>query len=319
MARSLSAIGPDTGAARRGLASACWHVVVLVDRHPAFAFPVHSDPFSQASLAIDAVTASGLPTSSVAERLVSVSVRDWIVIGMIELLSIFPAAISMRAGALYAAGRDGEGFGDTAKLTLSRWKTLLQVSLLPWVCVIGLSLPLLLVAAVSRIPTVGRGIAEVLGLLASPMLLGIGLLAAGALFAIPLALASIAVEKRDDGFDALSRGYEYILRRPVQTMAYSISMLLLMILVGAIFTLVSLAALSVAGTVLSLVNDRLAMLSVWGMLFTTLPLAAIATTKTALIAPCTCCCVTMPIHKTLSISKRPSPIASSPLYQRCNE
>ncbi len=55
--------------------------------------------------------------------------------------------------------------------------------------------------------------------------------------------------------------YEYILRRPVQTMAYSISMLLLMILVGAIFTLVSLAALSVAGTVMSLVNDRLAMLS----------------------------------------------------------
>ncbi len=43
-------------------------------------------------------------------------------------------------------------------------ETLLQVTLLPWVCVIGLSLPLLLVAAFSRIPTVGRGIAEVLGL-----------------------------------------------------------------------------------------------------------------------------------------------------------
>ncbi len=204
------------------------------------------------------------------------------VLGMIELLSIFPAAISMRAGALYAAGRDGEGFGDTVGLTLNRWKTLLQVTVLPWVCIIGLALPLLLVAAVSRIPTVGRAIAELLGLLTSPLLLAIGLLAAGALFAIPLALASVAIEKRDDGFDALSRGYEYILRRPVQTVVYILSTLLLMTFIGALFTLISLAAMSVAATVMSLVNDQLATLSVWEMIFTTLPLAAIASTKTAL-------------------------------------
>lgn len=225
---------------------------------------------------------ASLETSSLADQLVTISIRDWVILGIIELLSIFPAAISMRAGALYTAGRDGEGFGDTVKLTLNRWKTLLQVSLLPWVCILGLALPLLLVAAASRIPTVGRAIAESLGLLVSPLLLVIGILAAGAMFAIPLALASTAVEKRDDGFDALSRGYEYVLRRPVQTVVYFISSLLLMLLVGAIFTLISIAAISVAGTALSLVNDHLAMLSVWEMIFTTLPLAAVATTKTAL-------------------------------------
>ncbi len=223
-----------------------------------------------------------LPTSSFADRLVSVSVRDWLVLGIIELLSIFPAAISMRAGALYAAGRDGEGFSETAKLTLNRWKTLLQVSLLPWVCILGLTLPLLLVAAVSRIPSAGRAMAEVLGLLFSPLLLVIGMLAAGAMFAIPLALASVAIEKREDGFDALSRGYEYILRRPVQTVVYLVSSLLLMLLMGVIFTLISLAAMSVAGTVMSLIHDQVAMLTIWSMIFTTLPLAAVATTKTAM-------------------------------------
>ncbi len=226
--------------------------------------------------------ADGMAWSDIASRLSDFTAGQWAMLTVIELLSIFPAAVTMRAGALYAAGREGEGFTDTVRLTLARWKTLLQVTLLPWVCILGLSLPLFLPAVATRVPTVGRGIAELLGLLTSPLLILIGLLGTGALVAIPLALASVAVEKRDDGFDALSRGYEYFFRRPVQTVVYGFCSGLLMVLVGAIAILVSLAALGTARAVMSVASEPAEMLVIWEGLFTTLPLAALVTTKTAL-------------------------------------
>jgi hypothetical protein len=46
------------------------------------------------------------------------------------------------------------------------------------------------------------------------------LIAAGSLLAVPLALVAMAVEKQSDVFDSLSRGYEYVYRRPIHLAFY---------------------------------------------------------------------------------------------------
>ena len=131
-----------------------------------------------------------------------------------------PVSMVIRAGGLYAAGREPGSMVDGYRQTIRRVPSLMAATILPVACVTGLVVPLGLLALLDRIPSVGDYVSESLAILVVPLLILLGLIAAGAATAIPLAWAAISLEKKQDPFDALSRGYEYTYRRPVQCLVY---------------------------------------------------------------------------------------------------
>lgn len=165
------------------------------------------------------------------------------------LIASLPATMTMRAGALYAAGRDDESIIANIKWVASRLLTLLFVFILPSVCVLGLSVPLAALGLIDRLPGVGENVSELLSVLALPLVILIGLVAAGSVIAVPIGWAAVSIEKRNDAFDALSRGYEYLYRRPVQTMIYLFVCGLLTVLVSSITYCVAWAGELVASQV----------------------------------------------------------------------
>lgn len=157
----------------------------------------------------------------------------------------WPAATLARAGACYAAGRE-QSFLQNAAVALRRLPWVGAIAAMPVVAVLGLSLAVLLVGALERLGRVGVWLSELMGLLVLPLVILLGLLAAGAFVAVPLAWAAVAVEKRSDAIDSLSRGYEYLYRRPVQLVLYSLCGYGLMLVVYLIAVAVSSAGLGLA-------------------------------------------------------------------------
>ncbi|MFG0262947.1 MAG: hypothetical protein ACF788_11200, partial [Novipirellula sp. JB048] len=89
-----------------------------------------------------------------------------------------------------------------------------------------------------------------LALVAAVLAIPCGLLGFGALAAVPLAWSAIVNERDPDLLDALSRGYEYLYRRPLPLLIYSVvAMLLLAVATGLISGVVAVAQ-GVAMTVL---------------------------------------------------------------------
>lgn len=157
----------------------------------------------------------------------------------------WPAATLARAGACYAAGRE-QSFLQNAAVALRRLVWVGAIAAMPVVAVLGLSLAVLVVGALERLGRVGVWLSELAGLLVLPLVILLGLLAAGAFVAVPLAWAAMAVEKRSDAIDSLSRGYEYLYRRPVQLVLYSLCGYGLMLVVYLIAVAVSSAGLGLA-------------------------------------------------------------------------
>jgi hypothetical protein len=104
-----------------------------------------------------------------------------------------------------------------------RVTTLLGVILSPLLMVgaIGVVLGLIgkVAAWIADLP-IGPIPVLMLAALAVPFAIVAGVIFAGAWVAVPLGLAGAAIEKQEDFFDALSRGYEYLLRRPVHLVIY---------------------------------------------------------------------------------------------------
>jgi len=157
----------------------------------------------------------------------------------------WPAVTLARAGACYAAGRE-QTFLQNAAVALGRLPWIGSIAALPVVAVLGLALVMLVAGALERLGRVGLWLSELAGLLALPLVILLGLLAAGAFVAVPLAWAAMAVEKRSDAIDSLSRGYEYLYRRPVQLVLYSLCGYGLMMIVYLIAVAVSSAGLGLA-------------------------------------------------------------------------
>lgn len=124
---------------------------------------------------------------------------------------------SVRAGAVLTTGQPLPS--RTFRFCISRfWKSCL-VLIVPWACVamIGLLLfALRIPSLILGIPSVSVFTGWILGVLSLP----IGILAFGALFAIPLGCAAMVNEADPDPMDSLSRGYEYLLRRPLAMVWY---------------------------------------------------------------------------------------------------
>ncbi len=139
-------------------------------------------------------------------------------LALIALWSV-PATTIARAGACYAAGRE-QSFVENATLAMKRAHWVVVTAAAPVAGVLGLSTVMLAVGLVARAGQVGLWLAEIGAVLALPIVILMGLIAAGSFAAVPLAWAALVIEKRCDMFDSLSRGYEYLYRRPVHLLFF---------------------------------------------------------------------------------------------------
>ena len=89
------------------------------------------------------------------------------------------------------------------------------------------------------------------GVLAVPA----GLLAFGALFAIPLALVAMVNESDPDLFDSLSRGYEYLMRRPLSIVWYSLVCILLIYVISQFLSGIAFASQTLSALIGTLFLD----------------------------------------------------------------
>ncbi len=143
---------------------------------------------------------------------------------IIVLAWMFPVAIVLRESITECAQRRPTGLLDLCRVLKARGLALFLATWIPLACI------LMLVGCYWLFGWLGRWnltLADWASVLAIPLLLASGVLTIGAWLAIPLAWASILTEPICDTFDALSRGYEYVFRRPLHLLIYALAATLL--------------------------------------------------------------------------------------------
>lgn len=151
----------------------------------------------------------------------------------LALIWLAPGGYLMRQAALSAAGRATTGLVETVRLTISRGPAFLSVLVVPWLVMLACWVYFWLVDWLGTLPVAGSWIAGIFGILGLPLALAAGIIGFGSCFAIPMAWAAISIEREGNGFDGISRGYEYVLRRPLQLIGYlTIACLILAVLHG---------------------------------------------------------------------------------------
>lgn len=168
------------------------------------------------------------------------------------LLWLLPAAVVARAGACYVAGRP-QAFSLHVRTVASRWRTLLGLLAIPLAATLLLMVGMTLVGTLARLTGGGAGdwLGTVAVIAALPLAILTGLLTAGALVALPLALVAVVIEKQHDAFDSLSRGYEYLFRRPVQLAFYLVGSAGLLVVIGIAANAIAFAAQTLGGVALA--------------------------------------------------------------------
>jgi hypothetical protein len=141
-------------------------------------------------------------------------------IGILLFLVWVPVVQTVcRGGAMLTAGKSLPGVWMTMRVTFSRlWKSYV-VGIVPWICVFGFCCLLFLIRLPSlfwTVPAVSASTGWIIGVSSVP----IGILGFGALVAIPLGLVAMVNEPDPDPIDSLSRGYEYLYRRPLSLVWY---------------------------------------------------------------------------------------------------
>jgi hypothetical protein len=165
------------------------------------------------------------------------------------------ALLVMRQGALLTAGRSMAGLREALGIAASRVPRAWMAALVPTLCVAVIALPIFLlglagtwVGKVELLETVAAMAMALIAILA-------GVLAFGAHFAVPLGWAAIATESNPDPLDSLSRGYEYLLRRPLSLVAYGLLSAILTLVVTALASGIASAAVVVVAGVLQYSGD----------------------------------------------------------------
>jgi len=107
-------------------------------------------------------------------------------------------------------------------LVAARLPAFLGAFLIPLIVLAGVWFYFWLTAMAVKIPAVGFYLSGALQVLGIPFALAASLIGFGSLAAIPLAWAAISLERDGNAFDGISRGYEYVLRRPLQLVGYGL-------------------------------------------------------------------------------------------------
>jgi hypothetical protein len=171
----------------------------------------------------------------------------WLVAELLWSILIWtPVALLLsRQGALLTAGRTMVGFRQGLSLSLQRTPAGWLAAIVPLACTIMIGLMILVVGWVAKISGGITFIATAFSIIA--VLIGIpcGVLAFGSNVAVPLSWAALANEPDPDALDSLSRGYEYLFRRPLQLVLYVIVSMVILGIVGLLATGIAEAASAV--------------------------------------------------------------------------
>lgn len=200
------------------------------------------------------------------------------------LLWLLPAAVVARAGACYVAGRP-QSFSLHVRTVASRWRTLLGLLAIPLAATLLLMGGMMLVGTLGRLAggAVGDWLGTAAVVLALPLAVLTGLVTAGAIAALPLGLVAVVIEKQYDAFDSVSRGYEYVFRRPIQLAFYLIFSAGLLVVIGIAARAIAYAATSCGqaslaigsggevlprtlGACLSSLSSAIVMTAAWGLI-----------------------------------------------------
>ena len=168
-----------------------------------------------------------------------------------SLLVWTPVALLLtRQGGLLTAGRPMMSLRAGLQHAFSRMPRAWLTALVPTACVAMIAL---LIFVLGKMGQWVQGVAVIeipIAIVCALIAIACGLLAFGSHFAIPLGWAALANEQNPDPLDSLSRGYEYLLRRPLQLVAYLVLSLVMILVIWALASGIAAAATSVAGMVL---------------------------------------------------------------------
>ncbi len=143
--------------------------------------------------------------------------------------------VLLRQGALLTAGRPMQPIGDVARWVLRRIRNSYLAAVIPSVGVLSMFwvVPITYwLSSIIRLEAVDWLFSLVLVCLAIPM----GMLAFGSLVAIPLSWAAVINERDPDTLDSLSRGYEYLYRRPLRLLSYAVVAILILFAINTLAT-----------------------------------------------------------------------------------
>ena len=154
-----------------------------------------------------------------------------------------PAALVLvRQGALLCAGRDLGGVVSVGRQAVRRSPAAWLVTLFPLLGVLVIGSIFLAAGWLERV-------AGDLGWFELPVAIGLllfaipcGVIATGAIAAIPLGWSAIANERDPDPIDALSRGYEYLYRRPIQVALYALISLVPLLVIDGLSRAIAISA-----------------------------------------------------------------------------
>ncbi len=184
--------------------------------------------------------------------------RRWFaLVGVLWTLLVWtPAAMLLaRQGALLTAGRSMVGLKPGISHVIGRTPAAWLAAIVPLACVFAIGMLIIVLGWVSRIvdgiSVVEFMLAAVVALIAIPC----GVLAFGANVAVPLSWAALVNERDPDTLDSLSRGYEYLFRRPLRLVTYIAVSLAILFVVGLLASAVAWAASAVAASLLNLAGS----------------------------------------------------------------
>ena len=215
------------------------------------------------------VEAVAISASSLWKARVAVVIWSVIVWGPLGMLLA-------RQGALLTAGRSLMSLGSAASLAGRRAPAGWLSAVVPFLCLLPFALAVLLVGGLfAYLPDL-----PVLqwsgGLIVALIVLPGGLLIFGAIFAVPISWAALVNEREPDPLDSLSRGYEYLFRRPVQFVLYVVLAAVLTSIIGGLAWGVGRVAAELATFGLSIVGAAESLQATTVLIYQFLPYVAMA-------------------------------------------
>ncbi len=174
----------------------------------------------------------------------------------------------LRQGALLSSGRPMQSLRRGGQQAFGQTPVAWLIAAVPLACVLVLAVMVLLVGWIGRLTYPVPWFEAILATLVILVAIPAGVLVFGANVAVPLGWAACANERDRDALDSLSRGYEYLMRRPLHLAWYAVVSLTILTVagwlaaaVGAAAGQVSLAALELAGSPRSLQQTVISILS----------------------------------------------------------
>lgn len=162
----------------------------------------------------------------------------------------FASLVFVRQGGLLTAGRPMLRFNTLVTSILPRFIAAWIAGIVPLLCVAALGAMIWTIGWIAAwLPEWGI-VQFPLALLITVLAIPCGILAFGGFVAVALAWAAIANERDPDALDALSRGYEYLYRRPAHLILYGLVSLALLWIVMFLVNGVTYAAAGITLVVL---------------------------------------------------------------------